>query len=153
MNSFWPLSRKLLNEILSDRISDRFVSQLVWERLGYQKKDDANDVFYAGINTPLYWSQKFKKAPEVIVKRAASIHLTRSIPKDYKQALKKYLNFRGYQIGELYPRRTRRATAVNWLISWQLTQGKQLPDDGPLPSLSEIPKDPLGGHLGDPEIE
>lgn len=31
----WSLSRTLLVAILDDRLSDRFVSGLVWERLGY----------------------------------------------------------------------------------------------------------------------
>ena len=153
MNYFWPLSRKLLNEILADHITDRFVSKLIWERLDYKKKYDDQDVFYAGKCTPVYWSEKFTHAPEVIVKRSASVHLTRSIPKEYKQSLKKYLNFAGYKIGELYPRRTRRATAVNWLIAWQCMRGEGLPDDGPLPSLSEVPIDPARGHWDDPEIE
>ncbi len=153
MNSFWPLSRKLLNEILLDHISDRFVVKLVWERLYYQKKIDTEEIFYASKNTPIYWSEKFTEAPEVIVKRPASVHLTRSIPKEYKQALKDYLDFKGYLIGELYPRRTRRATVVNWLLSWQLIRGEKLPDDGPLPTLSRAPIDPSRGHIGDPEIE
>jgi len=34
--------------------------------------------------------------------------------------LKNFLNFKGYKINELYPRRTRRATAVNWLIYWAI---------------------------------
>ncbi len=153
MTSLWPLSKKLLNAILSDQIPDRFVSKLVWERLDYQNKCNNLDVFYASKNTPNYWSDKFTEAPEVIVKRSASVHLTRSIPKEHKQALKKYLNFKGYRIGELYPRRTRRATVVNWLISWQLISGEKLPEDGPLPQLSEVPKNPAKGHLDDPEIE
>ncbi len=153
MDSFWPLSRKLLNEILCDHITDRFVSKLIWERLYYQNNHDNKDIFYATKDTPIYWSEKFIEAPEIIVKRSASVHLTRSIPKEYKQALKQYLNFKGYCINELFPRRTRRATAVNWLISWQLLREKELPDDGPLPSLSTVPSDPVKGHLGDPEIE
>ena len=153
MDYSWPLSRKLLNEIIADRITDRFVSNLIWERLDYRKKYDNEDILYAGKCTPIYWSEKFMHAPEIIVKRSASVHLTRSIPKEYKQALKKYLNFGGYRIGELYPRRTRRATAVNWLISWQYMRGEELPDNGPLPSLCKVPIDPTRGHLGDPEIE
>ena len=43
----------------------------------------------------------------IISDRPASVHLTRSIPKDYKQGLKNFLNFKGYKINELYPRRTR----------------------------------------------
>ncbi len=32
----WPLSRDLLQQIIDDRISDCFVAELIWERLGYQ---------------------------------------------------------------------------------------------------------------------
>ena len=31
----WPITKKLLNAILADRVSDNFVSKLIWERLGY----------------------------------------------------------------------------------------------------------------------
>ena len=36
----WPLSRLLLARILEDRISDRFVAERVWERLGYQAQGE-----------------------------------------------------------------------------------------------------------------
>ena len=81
MNSFWPLSRKLLNEIIEDRITDKFVSSLIWERLDYKKKYIDQDILYASKSTPIYWSEKFIEAPEVIAIRSASVHLTRSIPK------------------------------------------------------------------------
>jgi hypothetical protein len=45
--------------------------------------------------------------------------LTRSIPAAHKQLLKQELGFKGYQVGELVPRRTRRATAVSWLLAWR----------------------------------
>ncbi|MEO1523745.1 MAG: DUF1823 family protein, partial [Cyanobacteria bacterium J06633_2] len=43
----------------------------------------------------------------------------RSIPKENKQLLKESLGFKGYSIDELVPRKTRRATIVNWLLSYQ----------------------------------
>ncbi len=153
MNSNWPLSRELLIAILSDRVSDRFVCSLIWERLGYEQSKDLEKTFYAGPHTPLYWSERFLEAPEIIAKRQASVHLTRSIPKEYKQSLKMHLNFEGYRIGELFPRRTRRATAVNWLLAWVLSGEENLPDQGPLPLISETPVNPLKGHFGDPDIE
>ena len=155
MNSLensWPLSRSLLLELLADRITDCFVVKLVWERLGYQPEEFPYDVWLAGKNTPNEWIQAFPKAPEVIAEREASIKLTRSIPKEYKQLLKQKLNFSGYRIGELYPRRTRRATVANWLLAWMAAQGKELPEKGLLPKLFDPPLEPIGGHPGDPPV-
>jgi len=153
MKNLWPLSRELFSEILADRITDKFVCKLIWERLDYQPIANHAVTLSAGASTPDYWSRKFPQAPEVISQRSASVHLTRSIPKEYKQSLKNYLNFEGYRIDELFPRRTRRATVVNWLVAWTLIRGEDVPPDGPLPPLSEIPVNPLEGHPGDPRIE
>jgi len=148
----WPISRLLLMEILADRISDCFVASLVWERLGYLPSSLSSDVWLAGKNTPVDWANAFAQAPEVIAHRKASVQLTRSIPKRYKQLLKQKLNFTGYRIGELYPRRTRRATAVNWLLAWLFSRGEELLEEGPLPDLYEPCIDPVRGHPGDPPI-
>ncbi len=153
MNNLWPLSEILLMEILSDHVADNFVCKLIWERLGYEAKQGDLDCFIASLNTPNYWREKFPEAPAVIAKRSASVHLTRSIPKEYKQSLKKCLHFEGYLIGELFPRRTRRATAVNWLLAWGLTRKEKLLKDGPLPTLLQPPVNPMFGHPGDPPIE
>ena len=154
MNSiFWPLSRDLFEQILLDRISDSFVCNLVWERLDYISKKKCEGAYSAGKNTPKYWSDKFPEAPEIIAKRSASVHLIRSIPKQYKQSLKECMDFKGYKIDDLFPRRTRRANAVNWLLAWMLIRGDDLPQNGPLPTLNKIPSNPLKGHPGDPEIE
>ncbi|KGG16573.1 MULTISPECIES: DUF1823 family protein [unclassified Prochlorococcus] len=153
MNDLWPLSRELYLTILSDRISDSFVCKLIWERLDYKPSSDELERFYAGPNTPLYWSEKFPEAPQVIARRSASIHLTRSIPREYKQSLKNCLGFKGYKVEDLYPRRTRRATAVNWLLAWSLLRNDELIHEGPLPPLSAIPENPISGHPGDPKIE
>ena len=103
--------------------------------------------------TPTYWSEKFVKAPQIISERIASVHLTRSIPKEYKQGLKNFLNFKGYKINELYPRRTRRATVVNWLIYWALENDCFSNDNGVIPRPSSPPVNPVKGHFGDPEIK
>ena len=76
--------------------------------------------------------------------------LTRSIQGAHKQLLKQQLGFAGYRIGELYPRRTRRATAVNWLLAHLTERGEALPATGPLPPLLAPPLDPRFGHQGDP---
>ena len=148
----WPISRKLLFLILEDKVSDVFVCELVWERLFYTKEKNAND-WISSQSTPAYWSEKFLNAPQIISERIASVHLTRSIPKEHKQGLKNFLNFKGYKINELYPRRTRRATAVNWLIYWSIESNSLCIKDDKLPEASFPPINPVMGHFGDPEIK
>ena len=148
----WPISRKLLFLILEDKVSDVFVCELVWERLFYTREKNTNDWIFSEL-TPAYWSEKFVKAPQIISERIASVHLTRSIPKEHKQGLKNFLNFKGYKINELYPRRTRRATAVNWLIYWAIENDCFSKDSGLMPSPSSPPVNPVKGHFGDPEIK
>ena len=148
----WPISKELLFFVLEDKVSDVFVCQLVWERLYYRRKPNMNDWFFSEL-TPSYWSDKFEEAPQIISERSASGHLTRSIAKEYKQGLKNFLNFRGYKINELYPRRTRRATAVNWLIYWAIENDCFSKDSGLMPSPSSPPVNPVKGHFGDPEIK
>jgi hypothetical protein len=143
----FPPSRALLEAVLADRLSDRFVCELIWPRLGYAP--DGGGVWRAGATTPADWAAAFPEAPELIATRPASVALTRSIPREHKQLLKEQLGFAGYRIGELYPRRTRRATAVNWLLADLAGRGEPLPDEGPLPALLEPPVNPLVGHPGD----
>ena len=148
----WPISRKLLLLVLEDKVSDVFVCELVWERLFYIKELPLN-YWVPSKLTPTYWSEKFVKAPQIISERIASVHLTRSIPKNYKQGLKNFLNFKGYKINELYPRRTRRATAVNWLIYWAIENKCFSNNNNCIPSPSSPPVNPAKGHFGDPEIK
>jgi hypothetical protein len=156
----FPLSRSLLEAVLADRLSDRFVCGLVWTRLGYGPSLAAvapaaaleaaeSAPWSAGPTTPPAWAEAFPEAPELIASRPASVRLTRSIAAPHKQLLKQQLGFGGYRIGELYPRRTRRATAVNWLLAHLAERGEALPDTGPLPPLLEPPLDPVQGHPGD----
>ena len=148
----WSISRQILSLILKDKVSDIFVCELVWERLFYKRELPMNAWFSSPL-TPTYWSEKFENAPQIISERIASVHLTRSIPKIYKQGLKNFLNFKGYKINELYPRRTRRATAVNWLIYWAIENDCFSKDNGLMPSPSSPPVNPVNGHFGDPEIK
>ena len=148
----WPISRKLLLLVLEDKVSDVFVCELVWERLFYTREKNTNDWIFSEL-TPAYWSEKFVKAPQIISERIASVHLTRSIPKEHKQGLKNFLNFKGYKINELYPRRTRRATAVNWLIYWSIESNSFSLKEDKLPAVSSPSVNPAIGHLGDPEIK
>ena len=148
----WPISRKLLFLVLEDKVSDVFVCELVWERLFYTREKNMNDWISSEL-TPPYWSEKFAKAPQIISERIASVHLTRSIPKEHKQGLKNFLNFKGYKINELYPRRTRRSTAVNWLIYWAIESNSFSINTAKLPAASSPSANPAIGHLGDPEIK
>ena len=148
----WPICKELLCLVLEDKVSDVFVCELVWERLFYTKELSRNGWFTSAL-TPIYWAEKFVEAPQIISERKASVHLTRSIPKDHKQGLKKFLNFKGYKINELYPRRTRRATAVNWLIYWAIENKCFSNDNKILPMPFKPPVNPAMGHYGDPEIK
>lgn len=166
----FPLSRPLLEAVLADRTSDRFLCELVWQRLGYLSPPGmpsgdgsgygsgygggvgAESCWCAGPETPPAWAEAFPVAPELIAERPASVRLTRSIAAPHKQLLKEQLGFGGYRIGELCPRRTRRATAVNWLLAHLAERGEPLAPTGPLPELLEPPADPVVGHPGDPPV-
>ena len=148
----WPICKDILFLVLEDRVSDVFVCEMVWERLFYTREKTINNWVFSAL-TPTYWSEKFVKAPQIISERIASVHLTRSIPKEYKKGLKNFLNFKGYKINELYPRRTRRATAVNWLIYWTIENNCLSNDNDVLPRPSSPPFNPAKGHFGDPEIK
>ena len=147
VTDLWPLSRDLLVQILEDRCSDRFVCERIWERLGY--REDSAGLWGAGPETPGEWSAAFSEAPQLIAERPASVRLTRSIAKSHKQLLKQQLAFPGYRIGELYPRRTRRATAVNWLLAWLAERSEPLMEQGPLAPELPAPSNPVFGHPGD----
>ena len=148
----WPICKELLFLVLEDKVSDVFVCELVWERLFY-KREITSNVWFPSALTPTYWSEKFVEAPQIISERLASVHLTRSIPKDNKQGLKIFLNFKGYKINELYPRRTRRATAVNWLIYWSIENKCFSNANNIIPIACSPPVNPAKGHFGDPEIK
>jgi hypothetical protein len=143
----WPLSRALLEAVLADRTSDRFACELIWPRLGYEP--DGSGTWSAGPATEASWRESFPIEPQFIAERPPAVALTRSIAREHKQLLKEQLGFGGYRIGELYPRRTRRATAVNWLLAHLAERGEPLPELGPLPELLPQPADPVAGHPGD----
>ena len=132
-NFSWDLSRSMFLAIINDQISDRFVCELVWERLFYKKDQYSESWFYSN-ETPNYWSNYYPQAPQIISERKASIHLTRSINKFNKNIIKEFLNFKGYKLNELYPRRNRRITAVNWLISWAKDSKSNICEEGIMPN-------------------
>ena len=88
----WPICKDLLFLVLEDKVSDVFVCELVWERLFYVTERTANNWVPSAL-TPTYWSEKFAEAPQIISERKASVHLTRSIPTEHKQGLKKFSQF------------------------------------------------------------
>jgi len=123
MSTLPSLNRETLWAILNDQIDDDTVNRLVWHFLGY-RYDEAKGGWDAG-GAPLDWQEAYPEPPDFINSRPATVKLTRSIPKEHKQLLKEDLGFRGYAVEELVPRRTRRATVTNWLLSCLRSQESQ----------------------------
>ena len=123
-----PLTIALLWDILNDQIDDATVNQLLWQGLGYRWNPAAQTW-----TAPDDWREDYPEPPDFIESRPATVKLTRSIPAPNKQLLKEYLGFKGYKVGELVPRKTRRATAVNWLLS-HLQDRNLLPPEPPTQS-------------------
>jgi Domain of unknown function (DUF1823) len=113
-----PLTDTTLWEILNEQLPDQTVNQLVWFHLGYRPTETGWDL--AAVSPD--WAQDYPEPPDFIESRPATVKLTRSIPKEHKQLLKEELGFAGYKIDELVPRKTRRATMVNWLLSYRKSQ-------------------------------
>lgn len=111
-----PLTNDTCWAILNDQLDDATVNQLVWYYLGY-RNNPATGWNAATVTSD--WQQDYPTPPNFIESRPATVKLTRSIPKDHKQLLKEELGFAGYKVDELIPRKTRRATIVNWLLSYR----------------------------------
>jgi hypothetical protein len=109
-----PLTEETLWGILKDSIDDATTHQLVWHYLGYRYNLETQ----TWENSDADWITAYPIPPEFIESRPATIKLTRSIPPENKQLLKTQLGFTGYTVSELIPRKTRRATIVNWLLSY-----------------------------------
>ena len=107
--------------ILNDEISDDIVNRLVWHYLGYRYDETAQS--WDGSQVDPEWLATYPDPPSFTESRPATVKLTRSIPKPNKQLLKEQLGFKGYSIEELVPRKTRRATMVNWLLSYAKIHG------------------------------
>lgn len=110
-----PLTTDTIWAIINEEIEDDIVNQLVWHYLGYQYNPETEG--WDAINVDPYWKEDYPQPPNFIESRPATMKLTRSIPDENKQILKETLGFKGYKIGELKPRLTRRATMANWLLS------------------------------------
>jgi hypothetical protein len=110
-----PLTDDTLWAILNDELDDDTVNRLVWHGLGYRETPTGWD----STAVEPAWSEKYPEPPNFIDSRPATVQLTRSIPPPHKQLLKEELGFKGYTVDQLIPRRTRRATMVNWLLSYR----------------------------------
>jgi Domain of unknown function (DUF1823) len=112
-----PLTNETLWAILQDGIDDATANQLVWQTLGYRYDDRTQQ--WDAANADSIWQADYPTPPDFIESRPATVKLTRSIPQHNKQLLKEELGFEGYKVNELTPRKTRRATMVNWLLSYR----------------------------------
>ncbi|HEY9620238.1 MAG TPA: DUF1823 family protein [Crinalium sp.] len=116
-----PLTTETIWAILNGELDDATVNQLVWHYLGYRY--DAAIGQWDASQVPADWRDEYPVPPDFIDSRPATVKLTRSIPKENKQLLKEELGFKGYQVNELIPRLTRRATMANWLLSQRKVLG------------------------------
>ena len=103
-------------DILQDTVDDDIANRLVWHGLGYRYSD--TDKTWDTTAVAAEWRDEYPEPPNFIDSRPATVKLTRSIPKADKQLLKEELGFGGYTVSELVPRKTRRATMANWLLSY-----------------------------------
>ncbi len=116
MSNLPPLTTETIWDILNETLDDATVNQLVWHYLGY-RHDSASDRWDTTAVAP-EWKEAYPEPPDFIANRPPTVKLTRSIPPEYKQLLKSELGFQGYKVDELVPRKTRRATIANWLLSY-----------------------------------
>ena len=116
-----PLTTETIWAILHDTLDDATVNQLVWHYLGY-RQDGADDRWDTTAVAP-DWKEAYPEPPDFIENRPPTVKLTRSIPAENKQLLKDKLGFQGYKVNALVPRKTRRATIANWLLSYMHQTG------------------------------
>ncbi len=121
MTSIPPLTTTTIWAILDETLDDATVNQLVWHGLGY-RYDATSDRWDTTAVSP-DWQEAYPEPPDFIEHRPPNVKLTRSIPAENKQLLKEKLGFQGYKVGELIPRKTRRATIANWLLSYMQQTG------------------------------
>ncbi|MBL1173837.1 DUF1823 family protein [Pantanalinema sp. GBBB05] len=107
--------------IIRDTIDDQTANALVWQGLGYRYDAAKGEWDHSSVAPE--WRESYPEPPNFIESRPATVKLTRSIPAENKQLLKEKLGFEGYKINELIPRKTRRATIANWLLSYMQLNG------------------------------
>lgn len=124
MSELPPLTTDTVWGILNDTLDDATANALVWQCLGYRY--DASTQTWDSASADREWREAYPTPPDFIGDRPPTVKLTRSIPAANKQLLKEKLGFQGYKVGELVPRKTRRATIANWLLSYMQQQGIHL---------------------------
>ncbi len=113
MSTLPSINHSTIREILDDILDDDTVNRLVWNCLGYCYEGAT----WTSEDVDPAWRETYPEPPDFIASRPAVVKLTRSIPPENKQLLKEKLGFAGYKLAELIPRKTRRATIANWLLS------------------------------------
>ncbi|RYG63829.1 DUF1823 family protein [archaeon] len=133
-----PLTERELSDenlilIVTLVASDRQCNALAWKCLGYRYH--AHNQTYSNEGVFRSFRARFPAPPDLIgvtrdysfrVDRAvrdASMQLVRSVPPDFKGGVRSLrpLGFRGFQLKELTPNKTRRAQLANWLIFFRET--------------------------------
>ncbi len=121
MSDLPPLNTDTIWGIINDTVTDETANELVWNCLGYHLNPEENT--WDSTNVAPEWREAYPEPPNFIESRPATVKLTRSIPSENKQLLKEKLGFGGYKVDELIPRKTRRATIANWLLSYMQLNG------------------------------
>ncbi len=121
MSDLPPLNTDTIWGIINDTVTDETANELVWNCLGYRLNPEENT--WDSTNVASEWREAYPEPPNFIESRPATVKLTRSIPPENKQLLKEKLGFGGYKVDELIPRKTRRATIANWLLSYMQLNG------------------------------
>lgn len=101
------------------------INEVVRNLLGWRGDDSSG---WDASAVPQAWSEKYGENPPDFIGdpndyspakdrpvKMAMQKLTRDITDPYKRGLKEF-GFKGYKIHELTPNKTRRATAVNWIL-------------------------------------
>ncbi|OSX70871.1 hypothetical protein BU14_0647s0010 [Porphyra umbilicalis] len=143
-----PITDALLRAMVDGDTPDAWVNDILWALLGYRRTpsggggggdDDGNDNGGGGggggwdtsaVADAMVAAGYGDAPPDFIgsatatsaavdrpVKKAVQA-LNRSVPPAGKQLLKSRLGFGGWRVGEMTPNKTRRATAVNWILWW-----------------------------------
>ncbi len=121
MSTLPALTTETISDIINDALDDAATNQLVWHCLGYRYNQATDEWDASGVAA--VWREEYPEPPNFIESRPATVKLTRSIPPENKQLLKEKLGFQGYTVDQLTPRKTRRATIANWLLSYLQQQG------------------------------
>jgi hypothetical protein len=125
-----PLDAKMLLQIVRGESSDATVNEVLRPMLGWVY-NTASGTWEDDL-VPPEWKDDYPSGPPDFIGSASDYSpekdrpvkkavqkLTRSIPSEYKQISREVLSpmgFAGWKINELTPNRTRRATAVNWIL-------------------------------------